>query len=526
MKEVAIKISRFNPETDDRPVLREYDVPYQDEDSVLGALLYIYEEIDSTLLFNYGCRYRLCGKCAIKISGKPKLACETPLEGGMILEPLDHLSILRDLAVDRSDHLEVLRRNEIFLEEAPKTEATFQPPEFHHLVRCNECLSCLSDCPVFGQKVGYDGPFFGARLAELHYDVRNRKDLHSRLDSYLDRCILCKQCEINCPWDIRFPEISTKIKGELFKRKKITLRDWLMAHPAWVGPIASFFALVINTLAKKKVVRRVMDWVLKVDARAPFPEYHRASVRQKGMGEAKRKVAYFLGCFDKFNDFKTAQASCDVLEANGIGVELLDLGCCGAPFIGQGDLEAAKKRALCLSKEIEKWIHQGYDIVLSCPSCGIMIKNEYPSLFHLLEGEVLQGHLFDLGDYLMRMDQAGLFKKGFKEIRKKVGYQVSCHLKAQKTGMPFLYLLKRVPGLEVCQVFDQCCGMAGTMGFKKEKFELSQKVGEPLFETIKKSGLDLILSDCASCQMKIGKEANVKTLHPIVILKESLKEPQ
>ncbi len=92
MKEVAIKISRFNPETDDRPVLREYDVPYQDEDSVLGALLYIYEEIDSTLLFNYGCRYRLCGKCAIKISGKPKLACETPLEGGMILEPLDHLS--------------------------------------------------------------------------------------------------------------------------------------------------------------------------------------------------------------------------------------------------------------------------------------------------------------------------------------------------------------------------------------------------------------------------------------------------
>ncbi len=64
------------------------------------------------------------------------------------------------------------------------------------------------------------------------------------------------------------------------------------------------------------------------------------------------------------------------------------------------------------------------------------------------------------------------------------------------------------------------------MGFKKEKFELSQKVGEPLFETIKKSGLDLILSDCASCQMKIGKEANVKTLHPIVILKESLKEPQ
>jgi glycerol-3-phosphate dehydrogenase subunit C len=58
--------------------------------------------------------------------------------------------------------------------------------------------------------------------------------------------------------------------------------------------------------------------------------------------------------------------------------------------------------------------------------------------------------------------------------------------------------------------------------FKKEKFDLSQKVGEPIFETIKKKGLDLILNDCAPCQMKIGKEANVKTLHPIVILREAL----
>jgi glycerol-3-phosphate dehydrogenase subunit C len=64
--------------------------------------------------------------------------------------------------------------------------------------------------------------------------------------------------------------------------------------------------------------------------------------------------------------------------------------------------------------------------------------------------------------------------------------------------------------------------MAGTLGFKKEKFDLSQKVGEPLIESIRQSGLDLLLSDCASCRMKIGKEANVKTLHPIVILRESL----
>ena len=123
MREVTIKVSRFNPETDERPVLKEYKVPCRDEDSVLGGLLHIYEEIDSTLLFHYGCRYRLCGKCAIRINGRPMLACETPLEDGMVLEPLDHLPVIRDLAVDRSGLLEPLRRNEILLPPGNQVEA-------------------------------------------------------------------------------------------------------------------------------------------------------------------------------------------------------------------------------------------------------------------------------------------------------------------------------------------------------------------------------------------------------------------
>jgi glycerol-3-phosphate dehydrogenase subunit C len=522
MREVTIKVSRFNPETDERPVLKEYKVPCRDEDSVLGGLLHIYEEIDSTLLFHYGCRYRLCGKCAIRINGRPMLACETPLEDGMVLEPLDHLPVIRDLAVDRSGLLEPLRRNKILLPPGDQVEAAIQPSEFYQLMRCNECLSCLSDCPVYGQKLGYDGPLFGARLAEIHYDVRNPEGLLPRLDFYLDRCILCKQCEVNCPWDLRFPEISTKIKGELFRQKKTSIRDWVMARPEWVGRIASRLALPVNGLFQKRAVRKVMDRILKVDERAPFPDYCRGSVRPKQSRKGKGKVAYFLGCFDKFNDPKTAEASLDVLEANGLDVELLDPGCCGAPFIGLGDLESARKRALSLSGEIEEEVRHGHDIVLSCPSCAIMVKKEYPALFHLLKGEVVKSRLFDLGDYLGRLHDAGAFEKRPKEIRKRIGYQVSCHLRAQNRGVPFLHLLKRVPGLEVAPLFNQCCGMAGTLGFKKEKFDLSQKVGEPLIESIRQSGLDLLLSDCASCRMKIGKEANVKTLHPIVILRESL----
>ncbi|MGB9627133.1 MAG: anaerobic glycerol-3-phosphate dehydrogenase subunit C [Thermodesulfobacteriota bacterium] len=525
MEECEIKISRYNPEVDDKPILKEYKVPLKDQSTVLEALLYIYEEIDSTLFFNYGCRFRLCGKCAIKINGKPSLACETSLVNGMILEPLDNFPIIRDLGVDRSGLIEPIRKHHIILFPVRESTIAIQPSEFFHLIKCNECTSCLSTCPVYSQKVGYDGPFFGVKLAELYYDVRNEKKKLSYLESYLDKCIQCKQCDVVCPWEVNLSQIITKIKGRIFKQKKFSIRDWLISHPARIGYFISPLSTLFNTLIKKRSMRKIVDQLIGIDVRAPFPEYHPAKIRPsiERKGKTKHKVAYFVGCYNKFNDPNTSQEALVVLDANGVEVIPLDLGCCGMPSLGIGDLESAGKRAATLSAEIKKLILNGYDIVSNCPSCVTMIKIEYPSLFHLLEEEEVQGHIHDLGAYLWQLNQWGELNKNFKEIRRKVGYQVSCHLKAQKIGTPFVNLLRLIQGLEVRAIFDKCCGMAGTMGFKKEKYELSQKVGSSLMNELVNSQLDLILTDCASCQIKIKNETKINTSHPITIIKEAME---
>jgi len=522
----TIKISRFDPETDERPVLKEYQVPCRDQESVLGILLYIYEEIDSTLFFNYGCRYRSCGKCAIKINGKPMLACETPLADGMILEPLDHLPVLRDLAVDRSGLLDSLKKYDLLLSAQKERERVVQPSEFFELVRCNECLSCLSICPAFRQKAGYDGPFFGVKLALLHHDAREENDRLSQLAPFLEKCIQCKQCQVTCPWNTLFTKVATKIKGELFTRRSFSGRDWVMSRPPVISYLVSLLPLPVNKLTKKKVVRKVMDHLMEIDERAPFPEYRKMTIkpRKERLEERKHQVAYFLGCYEKFNDPKIARASLSLLEGLGVGVQVLDFGCCGGPFVGIGDLASARKRAEVVSEELSKWIQKGYDIVLSCTSCGSMIRDDYPSLFRMLAEEEFQSHLLNIGEYLWQMHGSGQLKMKFREIRKRIGYQAPCHLKAQKIGVPFVNLLKLIPGLRVHSILDKCCGMAGTMGFKKEKFDLSQKIGEPLFDEIEKEGLDLVLSDCAACQMKMKKETGVESFHPIIFLKEILSQ--
>jgi len=525
VEEYTVTISRFNPGVDDQPTLEEYKVPRVDQGSVIAALLYIYEELDSTLLFNYGCRYKLCGKCAMKINGQPRLACETPLEDGMVLEPLDNLPLIRDLAVDRSGLLEPLRKYEIFLSQDQEPEVALEPPEFFQLTRCNECLSCLSNCPAYGRELGFDGPFFGVKLAELYYDVRDGRKKLRHVESFLDKCIQCKRCDVNCPWDVDFSEISTKIKGAAFKGKEISMRDWLISRPHLLGRVSSFLSPIFNALATKKPVRRILDVLLRIDERAPFPEYHPGTFQPRRDREtaAKRKVAYFVGCFDRFNDPDTARDSLFVLEANGVEARVFDPGCCGAPFIGLGDLESARERAIAVSKELRELIRQGYEIVASCTSCGAMIEREYPALFDLLKEEELTCHIHNLGEYLWQMHKLGELDTNFRELKRRVGYHSPCHLKAQRIGTPFVDLLRLIPGLEVARRFDKCCGMAGTMGFKKERYEIAREIGSPLMDEIRDEKLDVVLSDCASCQMKIHNDSGIDAVHPIKVIREAMQ---
>jgi len=522
-KTVTITISRYNPETDEHPLFRKYEVPCGEQELVLGALFHIYEKMDSTLLFSHGCRYRNCGKCAIKINGKPALACETLLADGMVLEPLDNLPVMRDLAVDRSGLFESLKRHDTLISPKSGDERVVQHPEFLQLIRCNECLACLSSCPVYAQDVGYDGPFIGIKLAALKYDAREARDELNHLATFLEKCLHCKQCQVNCPWELRFPEAATRIKGELFGRAPLPVRDWLLSRPRLIGALASFLPVPANAAIANQGVRRVLDRLIGIDQKMPLPQYAKGVLRgMKASKPSGLKAAYFLGCFDKYNAPEIVRSSLSLLSESGIDVEVIDPGCCGEPFIATGDLASARKRADAVAAVLKSRIDEGYDIVFSCPSCGSMIRDEYPFLFQLLTDTDLQAHIFDLGEYLLLNHGSGRIGLKFKGARKKIAYKAPCHLKAQHIGTPFVDLLKLVPDLEV-SVFDRCCGMAGTIGFKKEKIELSMKVGEPLADEIRKEAPELVLSDCAACRMRIAAGTKALTCHPIVFLEQERK---
>ncbi|VTR25555.1 Anaerobic glycerol-3-phosphate dehydrogenase subunit C [Serratia fonticola] len=69
---------------------------------------------------------------------------------------------------------------------------------------------------------------------------------------------------------------------------------------------------------------------------------------------------------------------------------------------------------------------------------------------------------------------------------------------------------------------SQCCGIAGTYGFKSENYETSQGIGASLFRQIEASGVDMVITDCETCKWQIEMSTSKRCEHPITLLAQAL----
>ena len=79
-----------------------------------------------------------------------------------------------------------------------------------------------------------------------------------------------------------------------------------------------------------------------------------------------------------------------------------------------------------------------------------------------------------------------------------------------------------IPGVEFTLLDSNCCGIAGTYGFKKENYEASQAIGKALFEDIAEAAPDIVACDCETCKWQIEMSTGYKVMNPISILAEAI----
>jgi succinate dehydrogenase / fumarate reductase iron-sulfur subunit len=190
---------------------------WQDYHVTLPASAYVLdvlEEIekqDATLLFRHACHHASCGSCGLRVNGRERLACVTPLaevfRSGrpLRLEPLRNFPVIGDVLVDFNDFTDGLDRVDMPLLRRAQASAG-EDQAYTRYENCIECGLCVSACPIAGSDPGYMGP--AALAAAWRSFEEPRQNDRTSLTSLVDgergvwRCHAAFECTEVCPANV------------------------------------------------------------------------------------------------------------------------------------------------------------------------------------------------------------------------------------------------------------------------------------------------------------------------------------
>jgi glycerol-3-phosphate dehydrogenase subunit C len=158
---------------------------------------------------------------------------------------------------------------------------------------------------------------------------------------------------------------------------------------------------------------------------------------------------------------------------------------------------------------------------------GILRDEGYFSSISPNKRIMVSENVYDLGEYLRSLHKRGALDTRFGATSLRAVYYPPCHLREQRIGRPYQYLLSLIPGLSLDMISGiYCCGNGGIMGFKQEFHYQSIKIASRLMSEIKGLNPEVIATDCLSCRIQFNQLTPYKVMHPIEIIKESYNKYQ
>jgi len=372
---------------------------------------------------------------------------------------------------------------------------------------CHGCRRCVNLCTAF------------PKLFDL-IDEGDSGEVDAipkhRYWEVVDQCYLCDMCFMTkCPyvpphqWNLDFPHLMLRAKAIKFRKGETRFRDRLLTSTDAIGKLAAIpvVAQTVNAVNGNGAARSLMQRVLGVHKDRQLPPY--APRRFRGVAEpsdgfAPRdgqrtpgKVVVFSTCYINYNEPGIGVDLLKLLAHNEIPAALVEKeACCGMPKLELGDLEQVAKLKEINIPPLARLAREGWAILTPVPSCTLMFKQELPLMFpDDADVRAVADAMFDPFEYFVLRHKDGLLKNDFRRELGRVSYHIPCHSRVQNVGQKTREMLQRVPGTQVSTV-ERCAGHDGTWGVKEEFFDLSMKIGRPVFRQMQGSDPDFVSSDC------------------------------
>jgi glycerol-3-phosphate dehydrogenase subunit C len=373
---------------------------------------------------------------------------------------------------------------------------------------CHGCRRCFNLCDSFPRLFSLidDGP-----TGEL--DGVKSEDF----PKVVEACTLCDMCFMTkCPYvpphpfNVDFPHLMLRYRAAEVRAGKKDFTARQLAEMDRNGKMAAPIAPLVNWASKRgnALTRPAMDRLLGIDADAILPNFaSRSFVSQARRKEdapnrsapafaAGRRAALFATCFVNYNKPRTGEAARAVLNHIGVETRVTYPGCCGMPFLEQGEIARVAESAAKISKALRPLVVDGFDIVTLTASCGLMFKFEWPLIVPDNEDVArLSKATRDIDEYVVMIAKAHGLPEGLSPLADGISVHLPCHARAQNMGPKSAEMLRLIPDTRI-DVIERCSGHGGTFGVVKPTHEIAQKVGKPVFRTAVKQARGHIASDC------------------------------
>jgi FAD/FMN-containing dehydrogenase/Fe-S oxidoreductase len=344
----------------------------------------------------------------------------------------------------------------------------------------------------------------------------------------LDLCLSCKGCKSECPTNVDVATYKAEFLAHYFKSRRRPLNAYAFGMIDRWARLGSTAPSLANLLTRAPGLRHLLQSALHLAPErhipriAPFTFQQRArkrrvpvpgdSLAKSGGVPHQREVILWADTFNNYFCPETSWAALTELQRAGFSVTVPQTHlCCGRPLYDFGMLDRAKTYLQRILRVLSAAIDAEVPVVVLEPSCASVFRDELCNLFPANPRALrLRNQTFLLSEFLEH------HAPGYEppKLERKVLLHGHCHEKSLMRMGDEESLLRKM-GADLQSVDSGCCGMAGSFGFEKSKFAVSQAIGDRvLLPAVRNAPTDtLIVSDGFSCREQIFQATGRRAIH-------------
>jgi len=365
-------------------------------------------------------------------------------------------------------------------------------------------------------------------------DKINRFD-HEEIHDVMDLCLSCKACKSECPSNVDMAKLKAEWLQHYYDANGVPFRSRIIANftaSAKLGSIAPrLYNFIMTNKSISSVVKRFSGFAVERSmptlSKTTLKSWHKKHQSEK---ESKGNKTVYLFCdeFTNYNDTGIGIKSVLLLERLGYEVVIPRHKESGRSWLSKGLVRKAKEIANKNISLLYPVITEETPLIGIEPSAILTFRDEYIDLADddlFDQAKNLAKHVYLIDEFIAsEIEKGNISREQFTKEKRSIKLHGHCQQKALSSVAPSVKLLSLPENYSVSVIPSGCCGMAGSFGYEKEHYGVSQQIGElVLFPSIRQQPNEVIIAaPGTSCRHQIKDGTGRKAVHPVEVLYEAL----